>query len=113
MIVNLFLASILFWLSFITIMKIVGDAREKDQLNLFQKIAVIIFLLIDVVFNIIYGSIIFLQLFSIDQPTLTSRLKNILLSGEFNDTWRYKLAFFMCRRMISPWDQNHCGMGLK
>ncbi len=113
MIINLFLASILFWISFITIMKIVGDANEKEDLNTIQLVSVVIFLVIDVFFNIFYGSIIFFQIFNKDQPTLTSRLKNILLSGDFDETWRYSLALFMCKRMISPWDANHCGMGLK
>jgi len=110
---SILIATLALWVSFIVLMKIVDDTKRED-LNWFQKIAVILFVVFDVVYNYTYGAILFWEFADNDHKTLTSRLKHILLSGFYDeDEWRFKLALFMCKYMISPWDPGHCGMGFK
>lgn len=61
---------------------------------------------IDVIFNIVYGSVMFLELPK--QLTLSERLSEILRRKSRG--YKYKLAYFLCSKMIEPWDYNHCGL---
>ncbi len=61
----------------------------------------------DILWNITFGSVLFLQLPHKKQLTLTYRMKYILIT---NDGWRFGLAYFICRRLVEPWDWNHCGL---
>ncbi len=71
----------------------------------------IFFVFVDVVYDFTAGSVIFLQLPSFSRPTLTQRLKYIF-ETERRYSWRYKLAYFACKYLISPWQWNHCGLKL-
>lgn len=69
--------------------------------------------LIDVPFNVVIGTMYFRQ-----KPgpstggwTLSERLRWILKTKEV-ESWEWQHAFFICRKFVSPWDYNHCGMGL-
>lgn len=66
--------------------------------------------IIDVLFNIIYGTVIFWELPK--HLTLSSRLREILIR-EDESAWQFKIAYFMCHYMIEPWDYNHCGLNGK
>jgi len=74
--------------------------------------------LYDVAFNIVFGTILFLEWPDFKSahakylPTLSERLKGIL-RGERNAPpygTRWNIALFMCKYMIEPWDKNHCGL---
>jgi len=63
--------------------------------------------LIDVAFNIVYGTVLFME-----RPrhwTLSERLREILITEE-PDTYKWKLAYIFCHYLIEPWDKNHCGL---
>lgn len=64
--------------------------------------------IVDVLFNWFYGTAIFLQLPK--QLTLTKRLRLILITENPETSWRFKIAYFMCTKLIEPWDYNHCGL---
>lgn len=61
----------------------------------------------DILWNITFGSILFLQLPHKKRLTLTARMKHLLVT---DDGWRFKVAFFICRYLVEPWDWNHCGL---
>lgn len=77
------------------------------------------FIIADVIFNIIYGSIMFLELPNISSkthfkfmPTFTERCADHL-EAEWNKedkSWRFKLARLICHYLLEPWDPNHCGL---
>lgn len=76
------------------------------------------FIIADVIFNIIYGSILFLELPNFKNthfkfmPTFTERCSRHLHNEwERQDkSWRYRIAYFLCHYLLEPWDPNHCGM---
>lgn len=109
-ILEIFVASIFLWLFFIA-MANVQKYRGKGYNPVVQALAhlfTFVFAVFDIVLNIVYGSIVFMQLPHWKRLTLTARLKYILYKQEMG--WRWKLADFVCRRMIEPWDYNHCGL---
>lgn len=59
----------------------------------------------DFLFNVTFGCVLFLELPR--ETMLTFRLQRILLT---DDGWRFKVAYFMCKKLIEPWDFNHCGL---
>lgn len=69
------------------------------------------FLIMDVFFNFTTATIIFLQWPTLDEATLSERLR-LILATQPTTSWRWKLAHLICRKLISPWDYNHCRMGL-
>ena len=108
------------WVFFIITTKVIDDATKLSELNLFQKVFVLAFVAVDVLYDFTFGKVLFWEFTDKrtkfyrgkGKITLTARLKHILLSGEYYaDEWRYILARFMCKYMVSPWDFNHCGMG--
>lgn len=113
MIIEVIEATLALWLAFIVTVEIADGARSRDDLNWFQTIAVYVFVIFDVAYNYTYGAILFGELAHKDRKTLTARLKYILHSGHYSESgWRFRLALFMCKYMISPWHFNHCGLGL-
>ena len=93
-----FLFTLILWLSWIALTKIVDDARSRKDLNKFQMAAVFVFaVFIDVPHNYTAGTILFWEFADNDRKTLTLRLMHILHSGLYDeDAWRFKLALFMC-----------------
>ena len=81
-------------------------------------IPAIIFLVADVAFNILYGSIMFMEFVNKhgEGLTLTSRLKwhiNIGLAAIRRGAppaRRFVLAAWLCRRFLQPVDPLHCGL---
>ena len=79
----------------------------------------------DILFSIIYGTIWFLEwpYFKLDDKdptranwhnrlTFTHRLKRIL-RGQTDiepEDFRFKTALFICKKMLEPWDPDHCGL---
>lgn len=61
----------------------------------------------DILWNIIFGSVLFFELPSKKRLTLTARMKHLIL---FDEGWRFKVAYFICRYIVEPWDWNHCGL---
>jgi len=63
----------------------------------------------DIIFNITYGTLMFLQLPELRRLTLSARMSNIIVT-EDKDSWRWKLAWWICHKLVEPWDRNHCGL---
>lgn len=105
-IINVIVASLIFWLFWIAISRLIPHTKHKHfwVVDALIKLAFVIFIVIDAAFNITYGSLIFLELPK--EWMLTMRLQRILTS--YDTGWRFKLALFVCRYMVEPWDFNHC-----
>ena len=99
------------WLFFI----IAANFKEKYEAGhlddgniLIGKILLTAFFIGDVLYNVTLGTILFL-----DKPvknyTLSHRLKHYLRTEP--DSWRGKVALFMCKYMIEPWLPGHCYIG--
>jgi hypothetical protein len=67
---------------------------------------IIIFLIGDVVWNVIPGSVLFLELPSLKWLTLSQRLNNIIRTKPYG-SWRHKLARFIGYKLINPFAPNH------
>ena len=106
------LTTFICWISFAAVATWIGD--DRVDIPWYKKLAAYIFVIfIDVPYNVTTGSIILLQMPKAGRLTFTARVRHILLSGEFKETeWRWKVSYFMCKYLISPWDFNHCGLGL-
>lgn len=61
----------------------------------------------DILFNIIFGTVLFLELPHYKRLTLTARMQRLLIT---DGGWRFKIAYFICRKLLEPWDPNHCGL---
>ena len=111
---SILLATLVLWIGFIAITKIVDEKDEEwSDLDLFEKVAVTVFIVGDVVYNFTYGTVVFLEFGSLKRKTLTARLKEIVTrqDNEFLDQyWRKPIAMFMCKYMIEPWDFGHCAL---
>ena len=91
---------------------------HRDKHNNFEKSLLYIWglvfvIFIDVPYNIVFGTLYFRQLPNKDGCgwTFTERLQHIL-KEEPVESWRWQHAYWICRYLISPWDFNHCGLGL-
>jgi ABC-type amino acid transport system permease subunit len=100
---------VLLWLIFVNIMWAKHN-QEKIPKWMHNPIKILAVLGIgyDVLFNWTYGCILFMQLPKKDLPTLTERMKFILIT---DDGWRFKLAKFICNRLVEPWHPEHCSLG--
>jgi len=108
------LAMFILWFVFVNVMtwKKNKEKIPKFILPILYVISFIGYLFIDIPVNIVYGSIIFLQLPHYKRLTLSARLSHVLIVEEA-DSWRWKLAYWICTTLIEPWDQGHCGLGMK
>ena len=76
------------------------------------------FILLDVAFNVVYGSIMFIELPAFGNshwkflPTFTERCSRHLHNEweKEHKSWRFRLAKAICKYMLEPWDYNHCGL---
>lgn len=59
---------------------------------------------LDVVFNILIGSVAFLELPEIKRLTFTARCKKHLHAN----TWRGRFARWVCHGWLNPFDPGHC-----
>lgn len=100
------LSLLLLWIFFVNVMtwKTHIDKIPKWLQYILYPIAIFGYLW-DVMFNWVFGTVIFLELPR--KPTLSERMRRILLT---RDGWRWKLARYICLHLVEPWDQNHCGL---
>ncbi len=106
--IDVFLATVGLWLFFIITAKVANGAKSRAELNWFQYSVAVLFLIADVIYNFTYGAVLFMEPASMKRKTFTARLKYYLLTEP--DSWRGKLAAFMCKYMIEPWDFGHCAL---
>ncbi len=109
--ITLLVSTIIFWLFWVVISGFVERYRRKDysgiKLRLYQ-LSIIVFLIVDVLYNYTYGTIIFLELPRWKRNTLTLRLKYQL--HENDSYWRHRLAKVICKYLVDPHDPGHCGI---
>jgi len=114
MILDIFIATVILWLFFIAVATVKNKFFDKNHpfvLKVPMYLFGLIFLISDVAYNYTYGSIAFWEFADNKRKTLTARLKHILHSGLYDrEEWRFRLALFMCKRMIEPWDYEHCAL---
>jgi hypothetical protein len=68
-----------------------------------------IFICLDTVFNVIFGTIIFLKL--PQDVLLTQRLERYISDGSYSSySWRSRLAYYFCTRFLDQFDPDgyHC-----
>lgn len=62
----------------------------------------------DIVYNYTVGSLLFWSWPSAGDHTLTARLQRLIKAGPAVG-WRYHLAYWICKYLLHPFDDNHCG----
>lgn len=114
-IIQWLIATFILWFMFVNVMFVKNTLLEKYQDGWQRKLIYIIggpFFVVgylyDVIFNITYGTLMFLQLPKADALTLSTRMKNLIKNEP--DSWRGKFAIFICKYLVEPWDPNHCGL---
>lgn len=108
-------ASVLLFVLWVITANIKEYAREGVPMYIRAPATVwgLCFVVIDVVYDKVLGGLIFWQSPFGYGWTLSQRLRFILTSGEYDVvSWRWQLAHWICRYLISPWDFNHCRIGL-
>lgn len=105
------IATFVLWLLFIPAANLV-NRHKQGKLNetetLLGKIYVYSFLVVDVIYNFTYGSLLFMDWPPKGKTTLTARLKHYLRTEPAS--WRGELSYVMCRYLIEPWDMGHCAL---
>jgi len=111
MIISIIIASIILFIMWV----VLADVRKFADKEKYPPYVVapallygFAFILVDIAYNLTIGSVIFMQLPK--ELTLTARLKRNLKYPVY--AWRYRLSYFTCKRLVSPWAPNHCGLGL-
>jgi len=96
------------WLFFINVM-----TWKKHQAKIPKWVQYVLYIVVavgwvlDVLFNIIYCSVLFLELPK--EWTASERFRRILIT-KHESSYRWKLAYLFCTKLIEPWDWNHCGL---
>jgi len=67
-----------------------------------------VFIIGDVFVNYTAMTYVFSEVPDSDRKTVTARLKHYLKTQP--DSWRGKLASYMCKYLIEPWHFGHCGL---
>lgn len=103
-----YLFAVVLWIFFLAVMRIIP---VKDQMVPIVKyhayaIAFIAFVL-DVVFNIVVGTVLFLQLLKISEPTFSQRLEQY---NKHDTGWRHNIAKWICTNVLDLFDPSgdHC-----
>jgi len=95
------------WILFINIM---AWKHNKDMISWwvlpFLYPIVVLGYLVDVYFNIVFGTVVFLELPK--QLTLSERMREILKRPDRD--YKFKISKFICRYLVEPHDPNHCGL---
>jgi len=107
------LATLILWVLFVNVMALKDFANRQTGWKLWVVMLVgypfvIVAFIYDILFNITYGTIIFMEWPHYERLTLTARMKHIILTQR--DTWRFKIAKAICRYLVEPWDKGHCGL---
>ena len=111
MILDVLLATFILWLLFIPAANLINRYKQgklNETETLLGKVYITVFLVVDVLHNYSYSSILFVAFPPKGKHTLTSRLKHYLRTQP--ESWRGEIAYFMCRYMIEPHDPGHCAM---
>jgi len=58
-------------------------------------------LVVDVLFNIVFGTIMFLQMPALSRLTLSARMDDLILTGS---GWRKKFAIWFVKYLLQPFD---------
>lgn len=99
-------AFIVLWIIFVNVMWAKHNPDKIPKIfHLPIKIIAFFGLLYDILFNWVFGTVMFLELPR--EMTLTERMKRILISKQ---DWRFYLALWICHNLVEPWDPNHCGL---
>jgi len=104
-------ATLFLWMFFIVAanFKEKYEAKLLDKYNVWLgKTIITLFVIFDAFYNIFFATILFLDLPKVERLLLTARLKYYLKTE--SDSWRGKLAMFMCKYMIEPWHRGHCNL---
>lgn len=96
------LFSLVFWILFVSIMTLYKRRKQLIAGFLFYTLLPIGFM-IDVVYNVTLGSLIFWEL--PHELTLSQRMTRHIKE---DDGWRKKVATWICSKLVEPWDYNHC-----
>ena len=113
-----FFSFIFLWILFANLVTIKNKYVKTSPITvqvLFKWLIAVPFVLMDVIFNIVYGTVMFLQLPQVKGLkgwTFTERCSKILKEewASENKSWRFKIALFICHYMLEPWDPNHCSL---
>jgi len=97
------------WIVMADVQEYTDKSKYPAYIHMPALFYAIVFYIVDVVYNYTIGSLIFWQLPRRGNHTLTERLTWMLHN---TGGWRWDLAYFICKYFISPWDYNHCGLGL-
>lgn len=109
----IFVASFVLWVLYVWVMvwkaKAERDPKRKWLAYLLGYPAAMIGIVIDVAYNLTIACLIFWD--SPRELTLTSRLQRYIQQkvgyGRL-DVYRFRLAYWICRRLLHPWDGDHC-----
>lgn len=109
-IISFIAATFVLWFVFANVMALktfvetrMVDGITRDVVRAIGYAIAFVGLLYDIAYNWTWGSLMFWE-----RPykrTFTSRLKHHV-SGT---GWRQRLAAFICRYLVEPWDKGHCG----
>lgn len=104
------IAFALLWVIFVNLMALKKAAEnatgyQQGMLYAIGYPAFLVGYVYDVIFNITYGSIMFLEFPT--QWTLTERMQYHI---KYTHGYRRNLAIFICRYLVEPWDPGHCGL---
>jgi hypothetical protein len=97
------------WVFYLAAMNLMPHLKTMHPIARAHAYAVVVIALaLDVVINVIVGTVLFL-----DPPRellLTNRLKRYQLDARWGGTWRASLAFWLCTHLLDQFDPNgdHC-----
>ncbi len=99
---------LLLW--FIFALKVAEGARKWNQITHWWQYPIIgYFVFKDWLYVRTWFRVMFLMMGRAQDKTLTEALRYILHGNEFmRYEWRWKLAYFICRYLIEPFDRDHC-----
>ena len=111
------LASLLvIWLFFASAMALKNKIEDKSKgVNIaFDLFVGLPFVILDLIFNIIFGTVWYLRLPDFKGaryhlPLFTHRLRSSL-GDDPVDSWRFKTSYFVCAYMVEPHDWGHCSL---
>lgn len=121
MIITFLISTLVLWILFVNVMalKVKYEAGKIPKWVQYLLAPFVAFgYIFDVLFNVVYGSVIFWELPQFKDakypylPTLSERLYDIIRGTRDPrvGSKRWLIAVFVCKNLIEPWDRNHCGL---
>lgn len=99
----LFPVTFLFYTSVMSLRLAKKENKLTGAAKFFGYQILFVGLIVDVIFNVVIGTISFLELPK--EALFTGRCERWLTS----ETWRGKVARWYCSQLLNPFDQGHCG----